>query len=344
MIRPGEMARRVRGRMTGRLESLPILALSVHSACNCRCVMCDIWKANATRREITSDELSRHVEAIRVLRVRRVMLTGGEPLLHRNLWALCSGLDALGIMITLVTTGLLIEPHAADIASCIDTVVISLDGPREIHDSIRRVKGGFDRIAAGVMALRAQLPVPRLIARSVVQRANAHVVDETTMAAQRMGFDEISFLAADVSSQAFNRQEPWPADRIAEVAVPEDDLPALEHSIARALADPGLVDDGFLAGGRASLDRIAGYYRALAGLEPFPAVRCNAPWVSAVLEPGDRLRPCFFHAEYGSAAEGLDRALNSESAVAFRKGLDVATNETCQRCVCSLNLGLTVSG
>jgi hypothetical protein len=38
-----ERLRRVRGRASGRLHSLPILALVVHSACNCRCLMCDIW-------------------------------------------------------------------------------------------------------------------------------------------------------------------------------------------------------------------------------------------------------------------------------------------------------------
>ena len=43
MVGPGELARRTRSLVTGRLESLPILALSVHSACNCRCVMCDIF-------------------------------------------------------------------------------------------------------------------------------------------------------------------------------------------------------------------------------------------------------------------------------------------------------------
>src|SRR5918995_4636480 len=134
MVGPGEMARRARGRISGRLQSLPILALSVHSACNRRCVMCDIWKANSEKREITSADLARHVESIRALRVQRVMLTGGEPLLHRNLWALCTELQALRVRITLVTTGLLIESHAADIAACIDTVVISLDGPRPMHD------------------------------------------------------------------------------------------------------------------------------------------------------------------------------------------------------------------
>jgi MoaA/NifB/PqqE/SkfB family radical SAM enzyme len=342
MVGPGEIARRARSRVSGHLESLPILALSVHSACNCRCVMCDIWKANSEKREISSADLSRHVEAIRALRVQRVMLTGGEPLLHRNLWALCTELQSLRVRITLVTTGLLIESHAPEIASCVDTVVISLDGPRPMHDAIRRVKGGFDRIARGVMALHAQHPTPRLIARSVVQRGNADVIDETIAAAHRLGFDEISFLAADVSSSAFNRPEPWPASRAAEIALERDELEMLETAIERGVRGyRQLFENGFVAGGRGSLDRIAQYYRALAGAGDFPAVQCNAPWVSAVLEPGDVLRPCFFQPKYGSAGDGLDEALNSAAAVSFRRQLDVASNEICRRCVCSLNLPMT---
>jgi MoaA/NifB/PqqE/SkfB family radical SAM enzyme len=342
MVSPAEIVRRSRGRRSGRLSSLPILALSVHSACNCRCVMCDIWKANADKREISAEDLERHIDGIRAMRVRRVMLTGGEPLLHRNLWSLCSRLQALGIRITLVTTGLLIEPHAADIAASIDTVVISLDGDREVHDSIRRVRGGFDRIARGVMALRAQYPVPRLIARSVVQRDNFASLQQTISAAHRIGFDEISFLGADLSTPAFNRPEPWSAERLAEVTIAGEDLRGLEASIARAaVTAPNLFQDGFVAGGRQSLDRILHYYKALSGLAGAPAVQCNAPWVSAVLEPNGMLRPCFFQPAYGSTAAGFAQALNAPGAVAFRQGLDVETNDTCRRCVCSLNLPLT---
>jgi Fe-coproporphyrin III synthase len=342
MVGPAEIARRARSRVTGRLESLPILALSVHSACNCRCVMCDIWKANSEKREISAVEVLRHAEAIRALHVQRVMLTGGEPLLHRNLWSLCAELQAMRIGITLVTTGLLIHAHAAAIASCVDTVVISLDGPRDVHDAIRRVTGGFDRIAKGVRVLRAQAAVPRLIARSVVQRDNAHAIESTIIAACEMGFDEISFLAADVSSAAFNRPEPWSSSRAAEVVVASSAFAILESAIAAAHeAHRELFDNGFVAGGRASLDRIAQYYRALAGEGAFPNVQCNAPWVSAVLEPGHLLRPCFFQPAYGSAEQDLASALNGEKAVAFRRQLNVSTDDTCRRCVCSLNLPLT---
>ena len=339
MVGPLEIARRASGRYRHRLESLPILALSVHSACNCRCVMCDIWKANSEKREISSEDLERHLDSIRALHVQRVMLTGGEPLLHRNLWALCGRLRAMRIRITLVTTGLLIESHAADIAGVADTVVISLDGDRGVHDGIRRIKGGFDKIARGVMALRGQYPPPRLIARSVVQRENFASIDRTINAAQTMGFDEISFLGADVSSTAFNREQPWPADRASEVAIGAESLDAFSAAIQRCSAG-NLFDDGFVSGGRASLDRIHQYYSALAGRGEFPPVHCNAPWVSAVLEPGDRVRPCFFQPFYQSSAD-FAGALNSDQAIAFRRDLNVAGNETCRRCVCSLNVPLT---
>ena len=342
MVGPGEIARRARGRVSHRLESLPILALTVHTACNCRCVMCDIWKANADRREMSADDLDRHADAIRALRVQRVMLTGGEPLLHRNLWALCRRLQQLRIRVTLVTTGLLIETHAADIAAAVDTVVISLDGDRDAHDTIRRVKGGFDRIARGVMALHRQQPMPRTIARSVVQRGNFATLHETIAAAQRIGFDEISFLAADLSSSAFNRPAPWTADRIAEVTVAREDLVDLAASIERAVSmAPALFQHGFVAGGRNSLDRILQYYTALSGRGAFPDVQCNAPWVSAVLEADGNVRPCFFHPAYEPAAAGLEETLNSPNAIAFRQSLGVERNEVCQRCVCSLNLPLT---
>ena len=342
MVGPAEITRRARGRMSHRLESLPILALSVHSACNCRCVMCDIWKANADKREISLEALERHVDAIRSLHVQRVMLTGGEPLLHQNLWVLCRLLQDLRVHITLVTTGLLIEQHAADIARVVDTVVISLDGDRQTHDAIRRVKGGFDRIAKGVMALRIRNPAAHLIARSVLQRDNFRSLERTIAAAHDMGFDELSFLAADVTSTAFNRPVPWSDARVAEVVIGRDDLVELEAAIDRAVAEqPHLFRNGFVAGGRRSLDRILQYYMAMAGRAALPLVQCNAPWVSAVLEPDGNLRPCFFQPAYGAVTGDLAGVLNSPQAIAFRRTLDVERDATCRRCVCSLNLPLT---
>lgn len=338
-----EAARRARGRWTGRIESLPILAMSVHSACNCRCVMCDIWKANAAKRDISAEDLERHVASLRRLGVRRVMLTGGEPLMHANLWALCNRLRAEHVAITLVTTGLLLDVHAAAVARSIDQVVVSIDGPPAVHDAIRRVRDGFRRVAAGIAALASTSNPPRVTVRSVVQRANHGVLLDTVDEVHALGVDRLSFLAADLTSAAFNRAEPWDERRQDEIAVGVDQLPALADAIRRVERHRGsLLRAGFVAGGSRALWRIHAYYAARYGQANAPLVRCNAPWVSAVLEPGDVVRPCFFHAAYPRVpGASLAETINAPGAVQFRRQLNVRTNDVCRRCVCALSLPLS---
>jgi len=334
-----EAGRRAVSRWSGRLHSLPILALGVHSACNCRCVMCDIWKANADKRELSMADLDRHAADIRRLHVQRVMLTGGEPLLHSNLWALCDRLQEEGIRVTLVTTGLLLAPHAAAIARSVNDLVVSIDGPPDVHDAIRRVRGGFDRIARGLAALREQTEPPAVVVRSVVQRANCRAVGDTIEAVRALAVDGLSFLGADLTSSAFNRPTPWDASRQSEVGLQPEDLDTYAAVIRDVETRCREALRAFVRGGAASLWRIHAYYAAHAGAGPFPAVTCNAPWRSAVLEPDGRIRPCFFHSPYPNLASGgLEATINGPAAIAFRQALSTRTSETCRRCVCSLSL------
>jgi radical SAM protein with 4Fe4S-binding SPASM domain len=72
--------------------------------------------------------------------------------------------------------------------------------------------------------------------------------------------------------------------------------------------------------------------------------RCNAPWVSAVVESDGAIRPCFFHKAIGNIHEGsLLDVLNGDEALRFRRELDVSTNPTCRNCVCSLFLSQPLS-
>jgi MoaA/NifB/PqqE/SkfB family radical SAM enzyme len=86
--------------------------------------------------------------------------------------------------------------------------------------------------------------------------------------------------------------------------------------------------------------RLHAYYAALLGRGQLPAVRCNAPWVSAVIEADGAVRPCFFHRAYGHIGDApLDELVNGAAARAFRRDLDVASNPICRKCVCTLYLG-----
>lgn len=186
------------------LDSLPVLILCPHSRCNCRCVMCDIWKTDSTL-EISAAELERHAEGIARLRVEWVVFSGGEPLMHSDLFRLCQFLQERNIRTTLLSTGLLIERNADQIVDCVDNVIVSLDGPPETHDAIRRVPGAFNLLAAGVAALHQRNPDFAVSARSTVQSGNGMLLRATVATARNLGLKSISFLAADVSSEAFNR-------------------------------------------------------------------------------------------------------------------------------------------
>ena len=317
--------------MKAVLEHLPILVLEPHNRCNCRCIMCDIWKITESR-EITVAELERHLADIERLGVEWVVFTGGEPLMHSDLFRLSTLLRARGVRTTVLSTGLLLERNAGRIVESTDEVIVSLDGPAEIHDGIRRVPGAFDGLARGIAALHRITPAFSVSARCTVQARNASHLRDTVQAARGIGLRSISFLAADLSSTAFNRTTVWPADRQSSLA---PDLAALEVEIESLIA--ACPADGFVLESPQKLRRILSHFRAYYGLEPYIAPRCNAPWVSAVVESNGDVRPCFFHPAIGNTAgTTLFEVLNGAGAIAFRESLRVEADPTCQRCVCSL--------
>ncbi len=335
-----DVARRKLGRLTHRVYSLPVLVLMPHSGCNCRCVMCDIWKANRERRELSRADLARHVEPMRKLGVRQVVLSGGEALMHSNLWALCSLLKELPASIVLLSTGLLLKRHAAEVVRWTDGVIVSLDGSPPVHDRIRNVPNAYAHLAGGVAALKTLDPAFPVTARSTLQRANFADLPHILDAAHALGLDGISFLAADVSSEAFNRPTPWDRTRAAEVALTDEETRQFAAVVEQTVRDHAAdFTSHFVAESPDKLRALAQYFAALNGRAPFPAHDCNAPWVSTVVEADGTVRPCFFHRPLGNISDHtLEEVLNSKQAVGFRRGLNVHTNPTCERCVCTLNL------
>jgi MoaA/NifB/PqqE/SkfB family radical SAM enzyme len=271
-MRPSRLSAAVSGPMPSApvlprpqpIEQLPVLMLLPHNRCNCRCLMCDIWR-DTRRQEIGAAEVAAWAPEWRRLGVRQVALSGGEALLHSDLWSLCETLRQAGVEITLLTTGLLLRRDARQVARYCAEVIVSLDGPREVHDHIRNLPRAFDKLQEGIAALRAATvgaieggAAPRLPigGRCTVQRLNFRHLRATCAAAREIGLDWLSFLAADVSSDAFNRSQPWEPGRVAEVALADDDLPALAAELA-ALESERAADfsGGFLREGPAKLKR-----------------------------------------------------------------------------------------
>jgi Fe-coproporphyrin III synthase len=322
-----------------QIRTMPVVVISPHNQCNCRCVMCDIWRIREAK-EITPTLLEQQLASFRELGVRWVVFTGGEPQMNPQMIFLAQILRAEGIRVTMLTAGLLLESHAESIAANVDDVIVSLDGPPAVHDQIRRVPHAFEQIKTGVAALRSFRPEIIVRARCTVQKANHRSLCEVVKSAKEINLNSISFLASDLTSEAFNRPQGWVPERQDRVALNSDEADALEAEVERLVIEHRLdLNSGFVVESPDKLGRIVLHFRAHLGQAPYVAPSCNAPWVSSVIEASGEVRPCFFHSSLGNIHDQpLRQIVNSPKALSFRATLDVKTNPVCRRCVCSLRI------
>jgi radical SAM protein with 4Fe4S-binding SPASM domain len=318
------------------IETLPVLVISPYSRCNCRCVMCDIWRGTEVQ-TLAEEELEHQLSTLRDLKIQWVVFSGGEPLMYPGIFKLCAIARERGARVTLLSTGLLLSRHADSIIEHVDDVIVSLDGPEKVHDRIRQVSGGYRTLAAGVARLREHREDYPVSGRCTVQRLNCHALVETIADARRAGLNSLSFLAADVHSTAFNRPGGLKILRQTEIVVGLEQLAVLESQI-EAIISQGYAG-GFVVESPGKLRRITHHFRCHWNLGEYEAPRCNAPWTSAVLEADGSVRPCFFHPAIATLKSGecLKDILNTPRAIEFRSNLDVPSNPICRRCVCALN-------
>jgi MoaA/NifB/PqqE/SkfB family radical SAM enzyme len=302
--------------------------------------MCDIWKDNRNVKQLKESDIRHLLTSLRKLGTRQVVMSGGEPLLNENFFRLCEILKNESIKVTLLSTGLTAKHHAENILRWVDDLIVSLDGDEIIHDHIRNIPGAFNKLAQAVQHIKSLKPGYKITGRTVIHRLNFRHWPAIVNSARKMGLDQISFLPADVTSHAFNRMESWSEPRQSEILPALKELPDLQQEIYEFLYEyRSDIRTGFIAESSEKLQKIYSYYAAFYGLNPYPYKRCNAPWVSTVVEADGTVRPCFFHEGIGNIHDdSLDAILNSKEAINFRKTLNTAENSTCMKCVCSLYL------
>jgi len=157
---------------------LETLRVSVTDRCNFRCVYCmpkEVYgrdHAFLERRELLSlEEIARVVGVFAGLGVRTVRITGGEPLVRRNVEHLVELLAAvLELELALTTNGALLAQKADALARAgLDRVTVSLDSVddatfRALNDTdfpVARVLEGIDAAAAAGLPVKVNAVVKR---------------------------------------------------------------------------------------------------------------------------------------------------------------------------------------
>ena len=157
---------------------LETLRISITDRCNFRCVYCmpkEVYGRDHVfldRKELLSlEEIARVARVFAGLGVRVVRITGGEPLVRRNVEHLVELLREIpGLELALTTNGALLPQKAEALAQAgLDRVTVSLDSIddgtfRALNDvdfSVERVLEGIDAAAAAGLRVKVNAVVKR---------------------------------------------------------------------------------------------------------------------------------------------------------------------------------------
>jgi cyclic pyranopterin phosphate synthase len=163
------------------------LRISVMDRCNFRCPYCmpreqfhESYRFLKSSQRLSFEEILRLARLFVAQGVRKIRLTGGEPLLRANLADLIGDLTSIAGVedVALTTNGILLERHAAELkAAGLNRITVSLDSlDPEVFARMSGGFGGVNEVLAGIEAARRADLTPIKV-NAVIQRGvNDHTV------------------------------------------------------------------------------------------------------------------------------------------------------------------------
>lgn len=214
-------------------RTIEYLRLSVTDRCNLRCQYC--MPASGIEKH-GHDHVLRNEDCIQIVRtmaalgIKKVRLTGGEPMVRRGLASMIAGIKAIeGIMeVTLTTNGLLLEDQIVDLkAAGLSRINVSIDSlnPKTYH---RLTRGGdLSAVMRGIEKAQSVGIQPVKINVVLIKGENDHEVDDFLRA-----FDpsvEVRFIELMPIGEAATWNKEKFLDLNALFSKRTDLVPALDH-------------------------------------------------------------------------------------------------------------------
>jgi radical SAM protein with 4Fe4S-binding SPASM domain len=136
-----------------------LVSWNLTKRCNLRCPHCYLEAGKAAAAELSTEECLGVLAELSALGTEMVILTGGEPLLRRDVYDIARAASRAGMWVVMGTNGVLVTPAvAAKMVECgVKGVAISLDSiDPERHDGFRGGRGAFHHSLRALETCRAQ--------------------------------------------------------------------------------------------------------------------------------------------------------------------------------------------
>ncbi|MFN7972841.1 MAG: radical SAM protein [Acidobacteriota bacterium] len=341
------------------------LVLGVNNACDLACKMCDVGLGDEATvfwanligdhpRNMSIELLESILAQGKAFRPRpKVGFAFTEPLIHKGIVEMCARTVASGYFASVTSNGTMLPRLADDLVDAgLDQLVISVDGPEEVHDRIRGKAGSFAKLRDGIEKVHAakarrRSRRPSIVLSFTITDLNAgHVVSFLEAAAplrpEKICISQTNFID-DAIASAHN--ERFGGD----LAVTRSNLGDM---------DPSRIDAGALAAEFERMDRwVEAHPRAprieltprdrSAGLlaryyhEPLAYVggrRCTDPFRLVMIKTDGSVIPahgrCFNYTVGNVGERSLPEIWNGDRFASFRRTLVEAGGSlpACTRC------------
>jgi radical SAM protein with 4Fe4S-binding SPASM domain len=155
--------------------------------CNLTCLHCGAVKETYTR-ELSTEQIEGFVDQFAAMKVGMFAVTGGEPLLRRDLSDILFHAQRRGLKTGIATNGFLVDQGAAEWikAAGVHSVQVSLDGPETTHNRIRGNEQSYQRAVQAIELLN-RLKVAVVSVATTVTRNNFPDLDELRQLLSRLG-------------------------------------------------------------------------------------------------------------------------------------------------------------
>lgn len=276
--------------------------------------MCGQWGIMGSSWNLSKDELN---ESLSIEDYKNLIdelsgfaptltLFGGEPLLYRDWWKIVSYAKERGLRCNIITNCTLLDKKdnaERMVGLGVDEIILSLDGPREIHDEIRSAPGTFDKVYKGLMRINSLKGSdgPVLNINCALFEMNYMYLDEMIDVAEELQagtitFHHLIFISKDVFDEhsrlfgeLFKTSSPdWRG--FVRDSLPKIDTEILLKKINTIKKNRHRTGVFFYP--NYTEEEIREYYSSFYFQPKSYHNRCLSPWMVAYIFPDGSVRPC----------------------------------------------------
>lgn len=174
------------------VDPLQAASIRVTMACNLRCQQCYAVAGKQLDNELSLLEMKKLIDDLKKMGVIRIFFTGGEPFIRPDILEILKYADKNNFAMYISTNGTFIKPETIRVLKTLKhlrTFQISIDGIKNTHDTVRGVKGTFDKAIRTAKLSARELKNTKVAIISTLMKNNITEIEKILKLAIRLKVD-----------------------------------------------------------------------------------------------------------------------------------------------------------